>query len=285
MANYPLFYGGTMKFTISDCVTRINQALNYPALTYVDVYHFFDQAVSELNTSLRINIPTFTEMIAEHTFNISELFNTVVIPADITSKTFFANGAVITTIPSDGLSAPTNDDPAVVKYYAASNYVERTFYIYKNGLWTPTDEVYGITENGDAYVAIAVGDDAVWRTTSFERQKEFSLTEYLPVDWLILFIIPYVCFKFSVRNGDNGALFSDEFTQGFQQLQTSYNVSNTVTLSTVAHLPAYRSKTAENLSNLNIRIPTRAITEDMRIGNSVKAIYGGGLFDNGGWGI
>jgi hypothetical protein len=220
-------------------------------------------------------------MIAEHTFNISEHPDAVVIPTDAPNDRI----PTFAKIPSGGIPAPDSINPSVVRYYTPKDYMERTFYIYKNGLWTPADEVYGITSNGDAYVAIPVSNSAVWRPTSFEKYKEFSLTDYFTLDWLILFVIPYVCFKFSVRNGDSGALFSDEFVQGFQQLQTSYNVPNSVLLSSVAHLPAYRSKTAENLSNLNIKVPTRAITESMRVGNSVRAVYGGGLFENGGWGI
>ena len=263
-----------MKFTITDCMSRINQALNYPALTYDDVSHFFDQAISELNTSLRVAIPTVSEMSDEHKFKISDIDNSIYVPSK-----YITSIESVDKIPT---KAPTGSP---VVYYVGTNNIDNTFYIYRNKAWKAVDEVYGITETAKAYVAIAVVDSAVWRPISFERTSEFSLTEYLPVDWIILFLIPYVCFKFSVRNGDNGALFSDEFTQGFQQLQTSYNVPNETVLSTVAHLPAYKAQVLENLHNLNVKVPTRAVLDSMRIRNAVRAVYGSNLFESGGWGI
>ena len=251
-------------------MSRINQALNYPALTYDDVFHFFDQAISEINTSLRIALPTVTEMKVENTFDITKDFYTIPVTED-DAKNYI----------------PDEKHTTGSIYYDVSgdSRLDYQLYIFKNNLWIPVDKVYGISELGKAYEVITVDRFAVWKETSLTVLKEFSLTDYLSIDWIILFIIPYVCFKFAVRNGDSGALFSDEFTQGFQQLQTSYNVPNEVTLSTVAHLPAYRDVTAKNLSNLNKKVFTRAITSDMRVTNSVKAVYGGNLFENGGWGI
>lgn len=268
-----------MKFTISDCISRINQALNYPSITYEDVSHFFDQAISELNTSLRIALPSVTEMREEHTFDISSSPNVVPLTADPSSDSSI----------SKVLVKPTESAPADVNivYYAnGQSYLESSLYILKNGTWSAVDEAYGIYSVDRTYKAIPVANQyAVWRAIPATSVREFSLTEYLPVDWIVLFLIPYVCFKFAVRNGDNGALFSDEFTQGFQQLQTSYGVPNTVELSKVAHCPAYSELVKHNLNNLRKEVPVRAITEDMRIRNGVRAVYGGGLFENGGWGI
>lgn len=259
-----------MKFTITDCVSRINQALNYPALSYEDVSHFFDQAIAELNTSLRIALPTVTEMRLENTFKLSEAPNTVVISSETATAYIPTSEAAAT----DG-----------VYYKNTGTVLERCFYIYKDGTWNPVDSVNAITEDGRGFTAIAVDEYAVWREIPVETVKEFSLTNYLTTDWIILFLIPYVCFKFAVRNGDNGALFSDEFTQGFQQLQTSYNVPNEVTLSTVAHLPAYKELVKENINDLRKKVFTRAITSDMRVTNAIKVVYGENLFDKGGWGI
>lgn len=261
-----------MKFTISDCISRINQALNYPAISYEDVSHFFDQAVAELNTSLRIAIPTVTEMRLENTFKISESENAV----KITSSKATNN------IPT-AISDPEEGD--VIYYIDGTSYLNNTFKIYKNGEWKAVPSVYGIAVDKGitSYEAVPIGyTDACWVEVPLENVREFSLTNYLPVDWIILFVIPYVCFKFAVRNGDNGNLFSDEYIQGFQQLQTSYNVPNTVKLYTVAHMSAYRKITSENIDNLYKDVPTRAIFDSMRIPNGIAKVYN---TSSGGWDI
>lgn len=264
-----------MKFTLSDCMSRINQALNYPSLTYEDVSHFFDQAISELNTSLRIALPTVTEMRFENTFNIlnsPNLIKVKILP--------------ITTVSSPPTEAPSASGSNIVYYYNKGSLLDNAIYIFKNGAWKAVEKAYGLAPSGTLYETHVLDDEAGFvKISDPVRFREFSLTEYLPTDWIILFLIPYVCFKFSVRSGDNGALFSDEFTQGFQQLQTSYNVPNDVILSTVAHLPAYHTIAASNLSNLNITVTTRAITEDMRVRNGISKVYGDNVFDAGGWGI
>ena len=268
-----------MKFTISDCINRINQALNYPAITYEDVSHFFDHAIAELNSSLRIALPTFTEMRLENTFKVSNSPNTIVLTATPTVSEPIAS---VTTVPT---SPPT--DSTYVKYYVGGDSkLDHTFYIWKNDTWSKSSKVYGITNAGAAYSLIPVDASyAVWYEIPLETVTDFDVTNYLTSDWILLFIIPYVCFKFSVRNGDTGTLFSDEFTQGFQQLQTSYNVPNTVVLSSVAHLPAYKNIVSENLDNLRKEVPTRAIYQSMMIRNGVGVVRGSDLFDNGGWGI
>lgn len=267
-----------MKFTISDCISRINQALNYPSISYEDVSHFFDQAIAELNTSLRIALPTVTEMRLENTFKVSDSPNVVVI-----SKARDNPVSSVSEVPEE---APVDGIVPVV-YYVGGTRLDRAFYIWKGTKWEKVDKVYGLVPGGDsAFELIAVDYTyAVWHEIPMERVVEFSLTDYLTTDWIILFLIPYVCFKFAVRNGDNGALFSDEFTQGFQQLQTSYGVPNSVALNTVAHLPAYRKLATENLNDLRKKVPTRAITGDMRIPNGVKTVHCNNLFDHGGWGI
>lgn len=269
-----------MKFTISDCISRINQALNYPAITYEDVSHFFDQAIVELNTSLRIALPTVSEMRDEHTYRISDSPNAVIISSNLSNNLIPSTSTVPTEVPAA-------DSSKVVYYNGSVRPYDNSLYIFKNGGWFPTREAYGIVPGSDeGYEAISVGfQQAVWTPISIHCIKEFSLTDYLPTDWIILFIIPYVCFKFAVRNGDSGALFSDEFTQGFQQLQTSYNVPNSVTLSSVAHYPAYSKQVEKNLNNLNIRVPTRAIINDMLVPNGIRPINGVGAHDVGGWGI
>ena len=275
----PITKGVLMQFTITDCISRINQALNYPALAYEDVYHFFDQAIAELNTSLRIGLPLVTEMRNEHTFQISDSSNCIYIP----DGTVPTSATVVTSKP---ISAPEEGKLPVVFYVDSTKALNSTFYIYRNGEWHSADVVYGIKPDRSAFQLIRIGNTAAaWVQVPYNHLKDFSLTEYLPTDWIVLFIIPYVCFKFSVRNGDNGALFSDEFTQGFQQLQTSYSVPNTVELATVAHLPAYSNIVKENLNDLRKNVTTRAITEDMRVRNGIQKVNGVSVYDHGGWGI
>ena len=268
-----------MKFTISDCINRINQALNYPAVTYEDVSHFFDHAIAELNSTLRIALPTFTEMRLENTFRVSDSPDTIVLKtAPNVSKPIASVNVVPTQAPEDYVD---------VKYYiGGSSKLDHAFYLWKDGSWNKVSKVYGVTNAGKAYTLLAVDASyAIWYEIPMESVSEFDITNYLSSDWILLFIIPYVCFKFAVRNGDTGSLFSDEFTQGFQQLQTSYNIPNTVTLSTVAHLPAYKTIAAENINNLRQEVPTRAIYQSMMVRNGVQTVHGAGLFDIGGWGI
>jgi hypothetical protein len=113
---------------------------------------------------------------------------------------------------------------------------------------------------------------------------EVDLCEYMPLDWWILFVIPYVCFKFAVRNGDDGALYSTEFSEGLQQLQTCYDVPNFVVLSEVAGDPVYTEIVQANLDTLSVKIPTKAIKNSMRIGNAIAPVFGN-LYDVGGWNI
>ncbi len=280
-----------MKFTISDCMSRINQALNYPALAYEDVSHFFDQAISELNTILRISLPSVTEMRVENTFKVTDSPDCV----------------ALTTSPATSQSIPITENnpsrkPSIIRdlsgevintkvayYRDPETYANNTLCVKKYEVWEPVEKVYGFYAESPAksqvYTAVVVGYyHAYWVETPNESVAKFSLTDYLPVDWLILFVIPYVCFKFAVRNGDNGALFSDEFTQGLQQLQTAYNVPNFVTLNAVAHLSAYRDLVKANLNDLRKQVNTRAITEAMKVPNGIGKTYFS-VLDSGGWDV
>lgn len=265
-------------FTLSDCITRINQILNYPAVAYTDISHFFDQAISELNTSFRIGLPLVSDMVSEHTFKINEASNTILLnDEDVSQK----NIIVSDTIPSDEEFATRSK-----VYY---NISEGCFYKYSiiDAAWIKYPKLYGVHISSlgrTYYTAFAILDRAVWAEIDEKRLNDFDFTEYLPEEWLILFIIPYVCFKYSVRDGSDGSLYSDEFVQGFQQLQTSYDVPNFVELNKVAHLPAYTHIVKNNIANLNIKVPTRAVYNTMKVGNAVAPEYGG-FNTRGGWGI
>lgn len=266
-----------MKFTLTDCVARINQALNYPSISYEDVSHFFDQAMAELNSSLRIGLPTVTEMRFENTIKVTDHPNTVICST--------LSDSIPTVTQNPTITAPSGLYNVV--YYADKTVpiLQRSLYIKKDGVWKSVESAYAVCA-GKAYEAVTVASTyAIWREVPVQNVLEFDLLEYLPMDWWILFVIPYVCFKATLRDGGNGSLFSDEFTQGFQQIQTSYGVPNTVRLSDVAHLKAYRNLVTDNIENLDKRIATRAVFDTMRISDGVRKTYGAELFDNGGWGI
>ena len=264
-----------MKFTLNDCLARVNQALNYPAVTYEDISYFFDQAISELNTSLRIGLPMVSEMVSENTFKLSDSENIVALELRDT------------TTPITHVSEIPTSSTGKYLYYC-NDWTTRTFY--KNfgtdsePYWEPVVDLYGICGN-DYYVAVALTKTtAAWSPSPLTNLKEFDLQDYMPVEWWTLFVIPYVCFKFALRNGDSGYPFTDDFSQGFQQLQTSYHVPNYVQLSTVAGKNAYKSLVAEHVSNLRHCVPTRAIYNSMKAGNSTMPVRGG-FYENGGWGL
>ena len=265
-------------FTLSNCITRINQILNYPAISYDDVSHFFDQAISELNTTFKIGLPLVSEMVAENQLNIQELPNLVLI------KTAPTGGA--SDIPTATVGNFTDIDKV---YYEPS---ENKFYKYNasNQTWEGYENIYGIyiddTFKRFMYqsYALPLTGAAFWSPVDEAYVSDFDLVWYLPMDFIILFLIPYVCFKFSVRDGNSGELYNEEWTQGFQQLQTSYDVPHFTLLSTAAHLPAYKYIVKTYPDRLNTFIPTRAVYNSMKVGNNIAAQYGG-FYENGGWGL
>lgn len=269
-----------MKLTLNNVIERINQVLNYPSLAYEDVSHFFDHAIAELNTILKIAIPSVSEMVVKNTLDITLQPNTVLI---LTQPTAFD----IPTTPVVPTEKPSENNPNYVYYANDRDPLDYGFYVWQSNGWQRYASLYGVCfENlkKTAYVAVPIGRNATWEISEANRTLEFDLCEYMTFDWWTLFVIPYVCFKYAVRDGDDGALYSTEFTQGLQQLQTSYDVPNKVALYTVAELSAYRDEVENNLNDLNKFTVTKAITDKMRVGNAISGVFGG-LFDTGGWGI
>lgn len=248
-------------FTLSDCVSRINQILNYPSVAYEDISHFFDQAISELNTTLHVAIPTVTEMISE-------------IPEPDYTPLVKITGSedIPTEKPSDTEGA----------YYL--NTTTGKFGVYTSG-WNYYDTIYGISvSNGTptVYISIRIGTFAYW--TPVKRDvTDLNMVDYISTDWIILFLIPYICYKYSIREGMDAGVFSEELTQGFQQLQEAYDVRETVRLNEVADKFAYRKLVLENINNLSKEVPTRAIYESMKTKRAIQATYQD--FYNGGWGV
>lgn len=248
-------------FTLSDCVSRINQILNYPSVAYEDISHFFDQAISELNTTLHVAIPTVTEMISE------------VPEPDYTPLVKITGSEDIPT------EKPSDTEGA---YYL--NTATGKFGVYISG-WNYYDTIYGINvSNGTptVYTGIRIGTVAYWTPVN-RNVTDLNMVDYISTDWIILFLIPYVCYKYSIREGMDAGVFSEELTQGFQQLQEAYDVRETVRLNEVADKYAYRKLVLENINNLSKEVPTRAIYDSMKTKRSIQATYQD--FYNGGWGV
>jgi hypothetical protein len=245
-------------------------------LYYTDISHFFDQAISELNTSFRIKLPLVSEMIDENRLHVEDLVN-------VAYLTTMPNATTRLPVYSEEASLDPNlayYDPDSGLYYKKTRNSSEPV-AFKDMYAVYLDSKY----TRHVFKAIHVGDGgAMWMVFETSAVPQFDLVTYLPVDWIILFLIPYVCSKCSARDGNSGALYTEEYTQGFQQLQTSYDVPNEVLLRTVAHMPAYTSLAKQHLNNLNITVPVRAVTDTMKIGNAVKPHYGN-VYNTGGWGI
>lgn len=265
-------------FTLSDCITRINQILNYPAFTYTDISHFFDQAISELNSTFRIGMPLVSQMISEQAIRVQDKPNLVVLASEPTGTASDIPAGTIESFTDTSKTYYNTSDNKLYKYSILTEQWDAYDKMY--GLYAPIGSPRAVYET----LSVPLANQAIWVKLDEKRLNDIDLTVYMPEDWVILFLIPYVCFKATMRDGGNGALYSEEFVQGFQQLQTSYDVPNKVLLSRVAHLPAYTAIVKSHLSNLAIEVPTRAVYPDMKIGNSIMPSYGG-FNSRGGWGI
>lgn len=267
-----------MKFTLDECMSVINQILNYPSIEYLDISHFFDQAISELNSELHTGIRPISYMYSKSAFDPSKLTDVV-----------YLDTKPMSIIPTYN---PASSENPTVCYDKAKKKV-----MYLKGSDTEytvaQDHLFGIyayfdTDSEDKqivremYQTVVIGDYAYWTPYSFVPTRDLNLIDILPYDFITLFLIPYVCFKYAIRDGDTGRLYSEEFTNGFQQLQKGYDIPSTVVLSTQAGKPAYKEDVEQNLSNLNISVPTRAIYESMKTPRNIQASYGG-MYDTGGW--
>lgn len=264
-----------MIMTLNDCVERINQALNYPAVEYADVSHYFDQAISELNSTLRIGIKPISHILKTNNFDVYTAPNAIA----ISESEAMAPIPVLEKAPDD------------ISYYF--DIARNKFGIKKSDSFEYYDAVYSYVPTSTAvsnnvYKAVYYSKDSVfWSTYNTDPNATLNLIEWLPFDVIILFIIPYVCNKFSIRDGGNGAIFREEFVQGFQQIQTSYDIPNTVYLPSVAGRKAYTEDIVARLAaneGIDTHVPTRAIYDNMKVGNAIHPTYGG-FYEGGGWGF
>lgn len=266
--------------TINEMIQNINQAVNYPALAYSDISLYFDMAIAELNTTLHTSIPTVSQMISEYEQRMSKVKNKSirldkdpeVVNYDIPSFDTSANAATAKTLGYRFYFVFETH-----KFYVL-NRVTNTYYA--------CDKLDGFYVKEDAdtkyYTSCIIGDEVFWIKSTIDNILECDLADYLPDEWALLWMIPYICYKYTCRDGGTAATFAEEMTQGFQQLQETYDVPATVCLATYADRVAYTKLVEQNLPNLNIKVPTRAIYQDMKHNRVSNAIFGG-MYDRGGF--
>ena len=262
-------------FTTNNFTSYVNIALNYPAVSFDDIRLFLDQAISEINTELHTSILSIHEMEDKAKENSEDLPNFIVLTeAEITQGTI----PVLSSPPSGAVKPRFYYDSTASKYG-----------LLKDGEYTYYDMLYGVyLLNGvpTYYRSGSVLSSSIkaWYKDDLENPSLVDLENYFTMDWIKLFLVPYVCFKYSVRDGDTGRLFNEEFSQGFQQLRHSYNVTFTVNLARVADKFAYKDDVEKYLPNLNREVPTKAITNEMKNPQGVNATYRD-FYDVGGFGL
>jgi hypothetical protein len=259
---------------LSEVIKYINTALNYPAVTYLDINIFFDMAISELNTTLHTSIPLVKDMVETFRHEATKSESNKVLLANDPADTNYV-------IPTDPVNPLENE---VLCYYSTET---RKFYILNKFTneyleFNIIKAVFNTSEGIHLYQSINYGSGAAWAEIPTDPSYEADLDKFLPDDWIMLWLIPYICFKYTVRDGGTAQTFAEELTQGFQQLQETYDIPSKVLLATCADKPAYTELVEEHLPNLNIWVPTRAIYESMKHPRNMNAIFGG-FYDRGGF--
>lgn len=266
---------------LNTTINYINQALNYPSLAYTDISLYFEMAIVELNTTLHTSIPKVTTMLKEFEQKMSKESLSRV-------RITYAPETEDWRIPAYETSQAASIAINKPNYYY--NWETGKFYVKNDisGLYDARDTLDGVyfkdarMDSPIFYSAAVMNDDVFWVKVFEDPILECELATYLPDEWILLWLIPYVCFKYTVRDGGTATVFADELTQGFQQLQESYNVPSTVLLARVADKDAYTEIVKNALPNLNIYVPTRAIYPEMKHSRVSNAIYGS-MFDRGGF--
>lgn len=253
--------------TLAETLIYINKALNYPAISIEDVDLYFNQAFSEINTQLHLGLPTLEEMRLNAIESVTRYDN--LIKANVEPTTIPLAGS-----DSDYFYDP--DETTNLKFTYMQNKFEKIYYMFFDNL----RKKYRLYESR----IIENGANSAWYEI-YENPADINLEDYLPKDWIFLFIIPYVCFKRAVLDGDQGILFNNEMATGFNQLRDSYHIPEYVLLKDYIHLPAYtyilRHKPETNLMQM---IPTRAIYDKYKIPKAIGAVYMD-FYDKGGWGV
>jgi len=259
---------------LSEVMKYINTALNYPALTYIDIDLFFDMAISELNTTLHTSLPLVKDMVKAFRQTVSKYeANKVILTSNPADNDFI--------IPTDPIDPLEND---IDCYYSTAT---RKFYIIDRYAheYSEHTTIKGIFITSDAlhlYQSMNYGGTAAWTEIPTDPNYEANIDDYLPDDWVLLWLVPYVCYKYTVRDGGTAQTFAEELSQGFQQLQETYDIPSKVVLATYADKPAYRELVEANLPYLDIVVPTKAIYDTMKHSRNTNAIYGS-MYDRGGF--
>lgn len=270
-----------MSYRLSQFVTALNAALNYPAITYDDVALYMDMCIGEINTALHTSLRSISDCREAMRDRVMSENAPIVLDSEPTG----ANAAVHIARDQGDLL------PDAWQYWDAQDSRYRRF--------VRTDPSGSVVSVRDSLFGVYVSEGVakVYEAHMYSRglclwiaadgYSDLDLSDYLTDDWISLFLLPYVCFKYTVRDGGTASTFAEEMEQGFQQLQESYDVPEDVALSKVAGMPAYAKDVLEFLDSgmaPGYRCPTRAITEDMKHPRAVSAEYGP-AHSAGGWGL
>jgi len=275
-----------MSYRLTELVNALNAALNYPAITYEDVSVYLDMCVSELNTTLHTSMKPFSEYVkrsSERALAENPLVQIANDPSGSEAAVDCVSDAISEV--SDGWhywSERTSRPDLYGKFvrFASGEPAETRMRLF--GYYKASDKP---AEMYEAHVYSPTL--CLWvRSAGF---GDVDVTEFLTADWILMFVVPYVCFKYAARDGGVASTFAEEMEQGFQQLQETYDVPASVDLASVKGFPAYRDD-VESLEKAGVkslegvRCGTRAIYEYMKHPRGTNARYGS-LYDAGGWGL
>ena len=265
---------------LSKAIQHINSAVNYPSLSYIDIDLFFDMAIAELNTTLHTSIPSVSYMIEEFR---QELSKTEV--NKYVTETNPGENYEIPSVPGDTYANQEEALDAHVECYYSPE--ENLFYVLNkyDNTYSSHKVAKCIYLDGKVvrlFQAFHIGRNAFWNEVPMDPENDCDLDNYLPDDWVLLWLILYVCYKYTVRDGGTSQSFAEELSQGFQQLQETYNVPDKVLLTAYADKKAYKKLVEEHLPNINIYVPTRAICEDMKHSRNTNAVFES-FYDRGGF--
>ena len=170
------------------CLNYINQALNYPAITYEDVSNFFDMAIADLNTSLHTDIPLISTMITKYGQYLSN---------ELTNKVVLTNLTVDTTIPVYVSEAAATTAGATYYYNSTTG----DYGLYNGTSFEYFPIIYGVLQiNNNSQLEyyksykVSAYSDPVWAAHVL-GSANFDLELYFPDEWVLLWLIPYICFN------------------------------------------------------------------------------------------
>ena len=257
------------KLTLAEVLNKINKKLNYPSLSFDDVDVYLDQAISELNTLLHINIDPISVIKEKYVNNVFDKDNIVRLGSN----------------PLTNVNIPTTPGVNNVNDFYYNS--QKDEYMIKNtaGEYIAHEIIYGeyidpTTLQSTWVQPFLYGTTPKWYPSTISDPTSLNVLHFMTLDWWILFVVPYVCAAYAAKDGGNAVLFNDEFAQGFMQLRTNYDIQQRVKLSEVMHLPAYKEIVDEVLNDPkqlidlpNLEVITKAITESMRIPDNLEAKY------------